>query len=184
MVDQNSKSGSNGGTRHSRRLAWLPIPLVWTAMAVLWMGDWHASYELPYVLMALNFLFSTLASMFIAYLIARSFVVRGTPELLMLACGVFLWGAAGCVGAAAPADANIQITIHSAGVWLSALCYLTGAVLSWRPKPALRTAGLWLAAACTLALGVLGLVALSAVGHWTPAFFLQGQGGRRCATSY
>ena len=45
--------------------------------------------------------------MFIAYLIARSFVVRGTPELLILACGVFIWGAAGCVATAAPGDANI-----------------------------------------------------------------------------
>ena len=34
-----------------------------------------------------------------------------------------------------------------------------------------------LAAAYTLALGVLGVVALSAVGHWTPAIFVQGQGG-------
>jgi len=176
-VDQNSKSGPNGGARRSRRWAWLPVLVIFAAMAVLWAGDWHASYESPYVWMVLNFLFSTLASMFIAYLIARSFVVRGTPELLMLASGVFLWGAAGCVGSAAPADANIQITIHNTGVWLSALCYLAGAVLSWRSKPAMRTAGLWLAAAYTLALGVLGLVALSVVGHWTPAFFIQGQGG-------
>jgi PAS domain S-box-containing protein len=174
MVDQNSKSGPNGPTR---RWAWLPIPLILVAMAVLWAGDWRARYESPYVGMALNPLFSTLASMFTAYLIARSFVVRGTPELLMLACGVFLWGAAGCVGAAAPPDANIQMTIHSAGVGLSALCYLAGAVLSWRRRPAMRTAGLWLAAAYMLALGVLGLLVLSAVGHWTPAFFVEGQGG-------
>jgi PAS domain S-box-containing protein len=176
-VDQNSKSGPSGGPRRSRRWAWLPIPLILTAMAVLWAGDVRASYESPHVWVVLNFLFCTLASMFIAYLIARSFVVRGTPELLMLACGVFIWGAAGCVGAAAPADANIQITIHNTGVWLSALCYLAGAALSWRPKPAMRTAGLWLAAAYTLALGILGLVALSAVGHWTPAFVIQGRGG-------
>ncbi len=178
MVDQNSTSGPDGRTGRSRRWAWLPIPLILTVTVVLWAGDVRVSFESPYLLMALNFLFSTLASMFIAYLIARSFVVRGTPELLMLACGVFLWGAAGCVGTAASgADANIQITIHNTGVWLSALCYLAGAVLSWRPKPAMRTAGLWLAAAYTLALGVLGLIALSAVGHWTPAFFIPGQGG-------
>jgi PAS domain S-box-containing protein len=176
-VEQNSKSGPDGAGGVSYRLRWLPIPIILATMAVLRVGDWGASYESPYVWMVLNFLFSTLASMFIAYLIARSFVVRGTPELLMLACGVFVWGAAGCVGAAAPADANIQITIHNTGVWLSALCYLVGAVLSWRPQPAMRTAGLWLAAAYTLALGILGLVALSAVGHWTPTFFIQGRGG-------
>ncbi len=175
-MEWNSKSGSEGGSGVSRRLAWLPIPIILATMAVLRAGESQASYESPYVWMVLNFLFSTLASMFIAYLIARSFVVRGTPELLMLACGVFIWGAAGCVGAAAPADANIQITIHNTAVWLSALCYLAGAVLSWRPRPAMRTAGLWLAAACTLALGVLGLVALSTVGHWTPTFFIQGHG--------
>ena len=71
-MDQNSKSGPNGGTRRSRWLAWLPIPLILVTMAVLWVGDWRASYESPYVWMALDFLFSALASMFIAHLIARS----------------------------------------------------------------------------------------------------------------
>jgi hypothetical protein len=68
-----------------RLLAWLPIPLLLT---VLWAGDLPGSYEPPYLLMALNFVFSTLVSGFIAYLIARSFSIRCTPGLRMLGCGV------------------------------------------------------------------------------------------------
>jgi PAS domain S-box-containing protein len=46
-----------------------------------------------------------------------------------------------------------------------------------RPKRELHPPGLWLAAGYALVLGLLGLVALAALGHVTPAFFVQGRGG-------
>ena len=75
-----------------KRLAWLPIPLLLVTMAVLWAADRPSSYESPYLLIALNLVFSTLVSGFIAYLMGRSFLIRGTPGLLMLGCGAVSLG--------------------------------------------------------------------------------------------
>ena len=161
-----------------RLLAWLPIPVLLVAIAVLWAANLPGSYESEYLLMALNLVFSTLVSGFIAYLIGRSFLIRGTPGLLMLGCGVIIWGTAGLVGiVASHFDINVFVTIHNLCVWLSALCHLAGAVLSLRPRRAMREASLWLAAAYTVALGCVGLVTLSALAGLTPIFFVQGQGG-------
>ena len=154
-------------------------------MAVLWFADLRAYYESPRLLLGLNFVFSTLASLLVAYLIGRSFLVRGKPELLLLGCGVIIWGAAALVGIAAGlvwADngqlyINVTVTIHNICVWLSALCHLIGAVLSLRPTRALHAPSLWLAAAYAGALTAVGLVTLSAHAGWTPIFFIQGQGG-------
>ncbi len=162
----------------------MPIPLLIVTLAVLWAADIRTAYESPYLLLALNFVFSALVSLFIAFLIARSFLARGTPGLLLLGCGVIFWGAAGSVGvavglfgAAGQFDANFLITFHNICVWFSALCHLTGVTLTLRPRPAMRATGLWLAAAYTITIGVVGMVMLSVLAGWTPTFFVQGQGG-------
>ncbi len=168
-----------------RRLAWLPIPLLLLTMALLWAAAPQASRESPYLLTVLNLVFSTMASGFVAYLIGRSFLIRGTPGLLVLGCGVIAWGSAGLVGvatglvglAAGHFDINVFVTIHNVCVWLSALCHLAGAVLSLRPMRAVREASLWIAAAYMVAMGCVALVTVSALAGWTPTFFVQGDGG-------
>jgi PAS domain S-box-containing protein len=181
-----SDSGNKPSPLAGQGLAWLPVFLLFAAILVLRAADLRTAYELPYLLLALNFLFSLVVSLFIAYLIARSFLVRGTLGLLMLGCGVVVWGAAGLVGVTVGLsgantgrgfDANVLVTIHNSSVWLSAFCHLAGAALSLRPKPGVRAPGLALAAAYTLALGAVGLIAVAAHGLWMPVFFVQGQGG-------
>lgn len=178
---QASQASLEAGPLRSRwhRLAWLPIPLLAAAMVALWAADLPGYYESPFLLIAFNLVFSTLASLFVAYLIARSFLIRGEPGLLMLGCGVLIWGAAGGLVAVTASrwDINVLVTTHNTSVWLSALCHLAGAVLSRRTNRALRDAGLWLTAAYTVALGCVGFVTLSALAGWTPTFFVQGQGG-------
>ena len=166
------------------RLAWLPVPLFLAAIAILFFLDPGRSYERPHLLMALIFVCSGLPAAFVAYLCARSYLARGAPGLLLLGCGVLLWGAAGMVGVVAglietpgPDAANVAITIHNSSVWLSAVCQLAGAVLLLYPRRAMRTPGLWLSAACAIVLGLVGLLTLAALGEWTPTFFVQGRGG-------
>jgi PAS domain S-box-containing protein len=159
------------------RLAWLPIPLLLITMIVLGVADLGGSYESPHLLLALNFTFSTLVSLFVAYLIGRSYLVRSTPGLLVLGCAVVFWGAAFVLAAIGPANPNFTATVHNLGVWLSAVCNLTGTALLLRSKRNMPAAGLWLGWAYTLALGAVGFVALGAHAGWTPVFFVQGQGG-------
>jgi hypothetical protein len=127
------------------RFAWLPVPLFAAAMLALWAASLPTSYESPEALIGLNFVFSVLVSLFIVYLVGRSFLARGQPGLLMLGCGVIAWGAAGFVGATAGLlgdagrdFANITVTIHNTSVWLSAACHLAGVTLSFRQRRALR----------------------------------------------
>lgn len=166
------------------RLAWLPIPVFLVTMAVLWVANQQTSYESVFLLMALNFVFSVMASGLIAYLIGRSFLSSGAPGLLMLGCGVLIWGAAGFIGIASELvaahgqlDINVIIAIHNICAWLSAICHLMGAILSLRSMRPIRAAGLWLATGYTIALGAVGLVVISVLAGWTPIFFVQGHGG-------
>ena len=161
-----------------RILAWLPIPLLLATMAVLWAANLPGSYGSASLIMALNFVFSTLASGLIVYLVSRSFLTRGTPGLLMLGCGVLTWGSAGVVAkAVSQGDANLDVTIHNVCVWLSALFHFTSALLLLRPRRAMHARELWLGAAYVGTLGVLALVALAALHGYTPIFFVQGAGG-------
>jgi PAS domain S-box-containing protein len=160
------------------RWAWVPIPLLLLTMVVLYVADLSTTYEAPHVQMALNFLTRTLACLFVVYLAGQSFLVRGAPGLLLLGCGVAIWGGTGLlITALVTRDANLGITISNLGAWLSALCFLVSVVVSLRSKRTLRPAELWLGAGYTLALGVVGLVALAAWAGWLPVFFVPGQGG-------
>jgi len=167
-----------------RHWAWLPILLFPAALAILFFFAPAGSYEQPQLLLALNLEFSLTVSVFIACLLARSFVSRGAPGLLLLGCGAIVWGAAGLTGVAAGLAgtprldfANVAITIHNGCAWGSALCCLAGAVMTARPSRALREPGLWLAAGYAGALGAVGLITLAALAEWTPVFFVAGRGG-------
>jgi len=161
-----------------QRLAWLPICFLLAAMVVLWGADVRGSYGSNALIMSLNFIFSTLASGLIVYLVSRSFLTRGEPGLLMLGCGVLAWGAAGVLAKAVnQGDANLDVTIHNSCVWLSALFHLTSALLLLRPRRAVQAREMWLGVAYAGALGVMGLFVVAALHGYTPTFFVQGTGG-------
>jgi len=178
MMGTDPEFGRNYGMRRLSWLAWLPIPLLLAVTLVLWLADLRGSHESHFLGIALNLVFSTVASLFVAYLIARSFLVRYTAGLLLLGCGVVLWGLAGVVATAvAGDDVNVLIAIHNSCVWLSALCHLASVLLSLRPRRTLSPPGLWLPAAYAHAAVAVALIALSAHAGWLPTFFIQGQGG-------
>ena len=162
------------------RLAWLPIPLLLVALAVLWLADLRTAHESQSLMMALNLVCSTLSSLLVAILVGSSFIARGAPELLLVGCGVLVWGAAGTVAGAAlqKYGINATITIHNLLVWLAGVCFLTGAILSMKPRQALRSPGVTLALGYIGVLCLVGLVVTLALrAAWMPAFFVDGRGG-------
>jgi signal transduction histidine kinase/ActR/RegA family two-component response regulator len=169
---------SQPGKAWLNRLAWIPIPLLLAVIVALWLADLQTVYDSPSLVMALNFLTRTLASLLIVYLAGHSFSARGEPGFLLLGCGVAIWGAAGFVTTSVVMrDANLGVTISNLGNWLSALCHLAGALFSVRSKRTIRPTGPWMAASYASALGAVGLVTLGAFEGWLPVFFVQGQGG-------
>ncbi len=160
------------------RVAWWPIPLLLAAVVVLRLTGVEGEHGSPVLLISLNFVFSALTSLIVAFLAARSFLLRGSPGLLLLGCGVLVWGVATIVSVATePHDVNKNITIYNAGAWLAALCHFSGALLSVRTRRIPHFRALTLAATYSAALGALALVAYAAFDGWTPHFFIQGQGG-------
>ena len=116
------------------RLAWLPVPLLAAGMGVLWAADLRTPYESAGVLKTLNFTFSTLASLAVALIVGRGFLARPAPGMLLLGCGVLVWGVGSIVAAAVGhGDRNIMVTIHNLCVWLGACGHLAGVGLAARP---------------------------------------------------
>jgi PAS domain S-box-containing protein len=174
-----------GLNRRLIRVAWLPIPLLGTAIIAGRVAGLSESYTSETLTLALSLSFYTLASLGALFLIGRSFLALRTPGLLFLECGVLLWSLAGTVGdAVSHGDANVNVTIFNMGILLAGMCHLAGAILLLRPKRALRAASSWLGVGCALVLGALWLIAEATLANRLPVFFIPGQGGtpvRYCA---
>jgi hypothetical protein len=142
------------------RWAWLPIPVFFFALVIMWMTNMKTPHESPYLLLGLNFLFSALVSLFVAWKIGCVFMERRTPGLLLLGCGTLIWGTASffsvATGLAKPPwgvlDPNTLVTTHNVSVWMSAFCHLTGTALSQQWRISRGTPRVWLASAYALAL--------------------------------
>ncbi len=159
------------------RLAWLPIPLLLLAMAVLWVADSPAVYEPPQLMIALNLIFMLPAALLIAYQAGRGFLLRGSPRLLWFGCGMLFWGAAGPVGGALlPHGPAVTVTVHNSLIWLAAACHAAGVVLV-PPQRAVRWPEPWLAGAYAGAVTLGTAIVLETLAGGMPTFFVQGEGG-------
>ena len=155
-------------------VAWVPIPVLATAIGALWVLNLPTAHESPLAVLLLNFLFTWLVALCVSYVAARGFLVSGQAGLLMLGAGVLLWGLASL--AAAPLvsrSGNQTITIHNLGAFGAALCHFGG--LLWQRR--LQRPGRWLAAVYGGALGGVAVLVWATLAQWTPVFFVQGQGG-------
>ena len=166
------------------RLAWIPVPIFSTAIILLCFFDQGRSFENPFALLALNFVFSLGVSLFVTYLLAQAFLARGALGMLLLAAGVLSWGFSGLVGVVAGltetsrADfANITVTVHNSCVFVSAILQLIGVILLLQSRRPVVSRGFSSAVAYCAILGVVGLIALSALKGWAPTFFIDGKGG-------
>ncbi len=158
-------------------LAWLPLPIFIVVIAALWVADIQFSFESIQLLTACNLLFSTLSSLYIAFLMGRSFLSNPSHRMLLLGAGVLIWGVGSFVAPfAGDADANITFTIHNLCVWTAACFHFAAVALPPPPTPPVRKRA-WLCALYTSALGLVLLATLAAKSGLTPLFFVQGVGG-------
>lgn len=172
------RSPSDGSATTVSRLAWLPIPIFLLVFVVLAGAESEARYGSPLLLLTLNFVFAALTSMVVVFFVARSFLLRSSPGLLLLCCGTLIWGLSGVVSVAAGlGDANTNITIHNIATWLSAMCHLTGALVSVRATRTLPAPALTLTAAVAATLAALAFTVWAAFSDILPVFFVPGQGG-------
>ena len=155
------------------------LVLLAVAMVVFWITDLRIAAEFPHLLLAVAFLTRTLASLGIVCLAGQSFLISGAPGLLLLGCGVAIWGISGFLATftLTNTDANFGVTISNLGLWLAAVCHLTGVLLALPPQRVIRRPGWWLSTSYPLALASVGWVAWLTFAHRLPVFFVDGQGG-------
>ena len=160
------------------RLAGSFILLLLVAIVACRLAGLRDVYENAALRLVLSSTFYTLVALGTILLVARSFLASGAAGLLLLECGVVLWSLAGTVGDLFfRGNVNVDITIFNIGIFLAALCHLSGAVLTARPWQPLAARRRWLALGVTLALVALGLVTWATLTGRLPVFFIQGQGG-------
>ncbi len=160
------------------RFVWIPVPLFLIAIVVLTFLNPQAEHESETLLALCNFLFSTVASILVAILFGQSYVLRREPGLLMLGCGVLIWGSAGTlVPVLLPSGINVTISVHNSLVCVSAVCHLAGVVLLNNPRREISRGGPALATAYACSLGTVLLITMLAIKGRMPIFFIDGQGG-------
>lgn len=159
------------------RWAWLPVPLFVVAITVLWVADYPAPFESIPLLTACNFLFSTLTSLYIAYILGRSFRSDPSYRILLMGSGVLVWGVGSIVATlAGNGNINDTITIHNLCLWVAS-CFHFAAVALPSPRKAPSRSWALLCAFYLIAAGVVLIAALAAKSGLTPIFFVKGAGG-------
>ena len=158
-------------------LAGWPIPVLAIAIVGLWAAD--LQHRIPSAPIADRPEFSLKDTGLRSDCLAgrSEFHRPQAPGLLLLGCGTMVWATTGFIEAAdIGRDADLGTTIGNLGVWISALCYLAGTLLSVRPQRPIF-ARLWLGVGYALAVSVVGLLTLAAFAGALPVFFVHGQGG-------
>lgn len=172
------QTGSKRPVYWLAHLAWLPIPILMGAMAVLWVADVRVSWPVPLLYGLIHYGFAFLGGVFIAVPAASSFLSTGQPSVLMLGCGVLMTEiGAVAMGLVSGRSLDPGFAIYNTAVLLSGMCHFTGVAITSRRKIRLRHSATWLTAAYAGSITVMGLVAWCALTGRMPAFFIEGQGG-------
>jgi len=176
------QSASGDGT-DSRRgqyawLAWLPIPLVATAMAALWVASVQVVWPLPPLNWLIHYGGAALGIVFIVIPAARAFLASGQPSVLMLGCGVLMMdiGVVAMPGAFGRSS-DIAFAIYNSSALLGALCHFAGVAITARGKNRVRRRAARLVAVYCGGMAAMGLVIWAAFAGLVPVFFIDGQGG-------
>lgn len=160
------------------RYSWVPIPVVIVSLISLEISGEHHVYDNGFLVMILNLVFSTTASLLIVYLISRSFMVSGRPGLILISCGVLSWGLAGFFGNLfGEGDVNMSITIHNICVCLSSIFYFSGAIIFQKQNRSVRYPGMWLTVLYSVTLTLIALIIICVKDVKIPVFFIEGIGG-------
>lgn len=160
------------------KYAWIPIPLFLIVIIYAKVTGNQAASENTFLLLILNLIFNTSASLLIFYLTSRSFLISGRISLVLFSCAALIWGFAGSLSAIfGNQDPNTTITIYNLSVLLSTILYLIGA-LSWsKQKYSIEYPGIWLTIFLFSTITLIALIVLLTIHGKTPLFFIENKGG-------
>ena len=89
------------GTKSCHRLSFLPIPALIVLMTdVYFTVDRFVFYDPPWLILIGNTLFITLTCMIVSFIAMRNYSATGRIQVLLLGCGVLVFGVGGVLAAA------------------------------------------------------------------------------------
>lgn len=160
------------------KYAWVPIPLFLIAIVIAKTSGLEYARENTLLLLILNLIFNTFASLLIIYLISRSFLVSGRIALVLFNCAALAWGFAGSLSAIfGNHDPNTTITIYNLSICMAAIFYLSGAYTWSRQKQSIKFPGIWLTISFSVTLIIIAFIVILAISGNTPLFFIEHEGG-------
>jgi PAS domain S-box-containing protein len=166
-----------------RAVSFLPVPFFLALLiAVHWAAGRTVSYDPVWLIFPGNLLFIGAVSFLIALVALRNYNATGRVQILLLGCGVLIFGAAAVAAGAVrdlPGGGNLNVTIYNSGALGSAAFHFTAAIIllcGFSPKTALAQTRKWLVAGYAGSLVVAAVLTAAAIGGFTPVFFVQGHG--------
>lgn len=187
MVELHSESQSSSNrtlefiNRLKQPALWLVI-LVFAATVAFYLLHITASFDPPYLALALNIVFITAPSFLIAFIASRSFMLTGVWPTLWLGIGTLTFGLGSLLGGLLAADmtANIAITASNIIFLFSAALHSLGAFFAHNMVPPQERSAGRRSTILQVYLAVLALVILVAIVSirgLLPPFFITGTGG-------
>lgn len=166
-----------------KRLGAIAVPAFIIVMAILYVSPSEAVFDPPLLLFILNTLFISIVAFVGSYISARSYLMSGSPGLLLMGCGMLAIGIGALIAGLLrdlPDGANLNVTMFNIGVLLSSAFHFTAATLisAGMTSKLLKTPGkpkVILVYAPVLVF--LTFVMVASLQGAVPRFFIQGVGG-------
>ena len=160
------------------RLAWLAIPCLLAALALLAWAGFRPSPNLLHLLLTWNGFAALAVAGFVVHRTGLAFKHGASLELLLIGCGAMIWGGGNMAAALTftgdPAGAR---TLQSLCLWICALGILAGAFMGTRGLAGGQHRRRWLGLGHAGAAAAVLLLTWATLSDSGPALFLEGPGG-------
>jgi PAS domain S-box-containing protein len=161
----------------------LPIP----AFVVLMMGtfltvDPSMFYDPAWLILAGNTFFVTVVSLVVSYIAMKNYSATGRIQILMLGCGVLIFGIGGFLAAIVrglPDGANLNVTVYNIGALLGAAFHFVAAFIllaGVSSEVGFKQRRGWLFFGYAASAVLMVIITAASVKGMMPVFFVQGVG--------
>jgi PAS domain S-box-containing protein len=163
--------------------SFLPIPALVVLMAVTYFTvDRLVYYDPAWLILTGNTLFVGVIGFIVCYVAFRNYGATGRIQVLLLGCGVLVFGIGGVLAAVVrgmPGGANLNVTIYNTGAVLGGLFHFLAAfaLLSGvAPEIGAARRRVWLALGYGGVVLFMAAVTAASLAGMTPRFFVQDVG--------
>jgi PAS domain S-box-containing protein len=168
---------------YRRWLAFIPIPVSLILIASLdAIVPPSLFYDPGWLIAVTNTIFVGVTGLIVAFVALRNYQATGRIQLLLLGCGVLVFGIGGIAAGLArglPNGANVNVTVYNTAALAGAIFHFVAALMllvGLSPEVGERQKGTWLTVGYAGILVFTTLLTFSAVRGMIPPFFIQMHG--------